>query len=76
MAHMVLRGIVNEIKAATYFAIIADGATDIEGKEEFFVCLRKVHPDTFKKAEIYLGMYKDAKGELLAAAIKDVLLRF
>ncbi|KAE8741689.1 hypothetical protein FOCC_FOCC012787 [Frankliniella occidentalis] len=74
MAHMVLRGLVLEINSAEFFTVIADGTTDISGKEQFPIAVRVVQ--NFLSNEIFLGTYipPDSKGQTLADAIKDALL--
>lgn len=57
MAHTLLRDIMKEAQAAPFFAVIADGTTDIAGIEQFSICLRFVEPETLKVNEIFVGMY-------------------
>lgn len=77
MGHTLLRNIANAVRDAPFFAIIADGTTDIEGKEQFSVCLRYVGFQDLEVREVFVGFYNtgDTTGKTLASAIKDVLLR-
>ena len=42
MAHEILRGILNEIREAKWFSLIADETRDISGSEEFSISIRWV----------------------------------
>lgn len=76
MATMVQRDLVNAASRSGFFSIIADGTTDICGKEQFSVCLRFVDDDLTPK-EKFVGMYEcpDSGGETLAKAVLDVTVR-
>ncbi len=78
MAHSLHRQFMQDFADALYFSVIADGTTDITGLEQFSISIRYVHRDSLEIHEVCLGMYnpEDTKGKTLAAAIKDVLLRF
>jgi hypothetical protein len=75
MAHAVLRMIVADISASEYIGLVADGTTDISGKEQFAICIQYVHENAIKSK--FIGMYNspDSTGKTLAEVIKDSLLR-
>ena len=45
MAHHVLRGLLEKIKVAEYFAVIRDETRDVSGKEQFAISIRWVDTD-------------------------------
>ena len=76
IGHHVLRRIIDDVKKATHFAIMADETRDISNKEQLAVCVRwvdgenAVHEDLFGVVHV---VKTDA--ENITCAIKDVLAR-
>ena len=77
MGLSVLRKILDEIRSATYFSIIADEASDISNKEQLSICIRWVDKD-FQIHEDPLEMIQvpETRALTLTNAIKDCLVRF
>ncbi|KAJ8888887.1 hypothetical protein PR048_008381 [Dryococelus australis] len=77
MVHNVLREIVKEVKNSSYFGVIADSTTDAHGMEQFYLCLRFVHPWSLEDNEVFVCLYNpvDSRGKSLASAIQDALHR-
>lgn len=76
MSEEILRNIIGGINNSPFYSIIADGTTDISGKEQISITVRFV--DSFSIQEKFVGLYypDDSKGETIAEAITDILLRF
>ena len=76
MGHSVLRSVLNDVKVARYYAIMADETRDIDNKEQLALCVRWVDEE-FVIHEDLIGMVHVEKTDAnsLTAAIKDVLLR-
>ena len=76
MAGAVQRKLVTTAQESPFFAIIADGTTDITRKEQFSVCIRYTGEDLTPREE-FLGLYEcpDATSETLANAVLDVTQR-
>jgi len=76
MSHSIIRKIVNNVKQARYFAIIADESTDISGKQQLSVCLRWVD-ETFEMHEDFIGLYEmvGANADTITTMLLDVILR-
>ena len=76
LAHTLLRDVVSEVRKSPFFSIIADGTTDVDGKEQFSISLRFVS-DELAPNEFFVGFYQcpDSTGETLANVILDVLIR-
>ena len=76
MAHQLLRGILNEIKNATWFALIADETRDISGLEQFAISLRWVDR-CYAIYEDVIGLVQvdQTDAATLASTLKDVLVR-
>ncbi|XP_043192308.1 zinc finger MYM-type protein 1-like [Amphibalanus amphitrite] len=71
MAKMIQRQLVEEMKDSGWFSIIADGTTDVAGKEQICVCYRFVN-DKLEAQEVFLGLY--AAPDSTAATLTKVLL--
>ena len=76
MSAAVQRKLVTTAKHSPFFAIIADGTTDIAKKEQFSICIRYTDEDMAPREE-FLGLYEcpDATSETLAKAVIDVTQR-
>ena len=72
----ILTQLLEDIKAANYFTVIADGASDISHNEQMCIALRWVD-STYTINEAALGLIKlpDTKALALFSVFKDVLLR-
>ena len=75
MGQAVLKNILTQIKCSTWFALIADEATDISHKEQMCVSSRWVN-SSYEIHEEPLGLVQlpDTKAETLFSVITDVLL--
>lgn len=51
-----LRDIVNDIKKAKYFALMADETADISNQEQLVICIRWVD-ETLQPQESFVGLY-------------------
>ena len=73
---IVLSSILEEIRAASLFSIMADEATDASNKEQLAVCIRYVHSSTLKIEERFLGFSEcetSVSGQAIAAHILKLL---
>ena len=57
MAHEALRTLVREIQESAFFALMADGTTDISGDEQLSICFRYVNKISFEVHEVFVGLY-------------------
>lgn len=59
-----------------FIAIMADGTTDVSGKEQFSTCFRFVEPISLKMNEVFVGMYNplSADAATLFSCINDLLV--
>lgn len=76
MADHVLRGLLTEIRSASWFTLIADEATDVNYKEQMCVVIRWVDED-YEIYEDPIGLIQVPKtdADTLTNALKDVLVR-
>ena len=76
MAKSVLREIVDQIKQAGFYSLLADECTDIANKEQLTICLRWID-DKLQPNEEFVGFYEIpyTNAETIATVIKDVLFR-
>jgi len=76
LAHKLLPDTVAEVNESPYYSIIADGTTDVDGREQFSVSLRYV-TDELLPNECFVGFYQcpDSTAETLFSVITDVLIR-
>lgn len=76
MSHAVVRGIVQDVIAHRFFAIIADESTDIAGKQQLSFILRHV-TENYEIHEEFVGLHEvdKADSEHLCAIILDCLTR-
>ena len=76
MAHHITRGLLNRIRAAKYFSIIADEVTDQTRQHQLGISIRWVD-ELFVVHEDFLGLYLLPKddAETITRLIKDCLLR-
>ena len=74
-AHEIQRLIIGDMDYSEFFGIVANGSTDISGKEQFALCVQ--FSNNFRLTNAYLRMYNspDSTGETLAKIINDMLLR-
>ena len=75
MAKMVQRMVVDEIKEAPFFSVIADGTTDVSSREQFSVCLRVMR--NLEPIELFVGLYDapHSDSETLFKVVLDVFQR-
>ena len=66
--------ILEEIRAARFFSIMVDEATDAANVEQLTVCLRYVHPGTRKIEERFLAFSECVTG-VSGKAIADRILQ-
>lgn len=73
----ILKDIISDVKAATYFPVILDETSDISGSEQVSISFRYVDND-LTVHEQFVGFYetKTTTAEVLHNIVKDVLLRF
>ena len=76
MARQVLNSILNKIRTARIFALIADETRDFSGKEQLSVSIRWVD-DSYERFENFVGLVDVEKSNAitLKTTIKDVLIR-
>ena len=76
MALKVTREIVDAIRTAVYYSVMADEVTDASNGEQVVVCFRWVGED-FEPHEEFVGLHKvdSIKADVLVAVLKDTLLR-
>ena len=76
MADSVLRGLLSDIRSSTWFAILADEATDIKFNEQMCVAIRWVD-EVYEVHEGPLGLIQvpHTDAGTLTTAIKDILIR-
>ena len=76
MGNEVLRSLLKEINAETWYSVIADEVTDVTNKEQFNISVRYVN-DHYEIFEESLGFVEVPciKSDILTAALKDVLIR-
>ena len=66
--------VVEELKSARYFTLLADETTDVSGKEQLSVCLRYVLPDTtLRERLLHYEEATDLTGAGLSAQILKIL---
>ena len=71
-----MRQLLEDIKAANYFAVIADEASDISHNEQMCIAVRWVDSTyTINEAALGLAQLPDTKALKLFSVVKDVLLR-
>jgi hypothetical protein len=77
MAHSILRALVKEINESPFFSIIADGTTDISGKEQMSVVIRFVRNEDLVPCEVFMGLFEppDSTAATLFTCLKDVIVR-
>jgi hypothetical protein len=76
-SHTILRDIVDNVKQARIFAIVADGTQDITSKEQLSLCIRYVDGQLDVHEE-FVGFHAhddETTGRAIAAAILDILQR-
>ena len=72
----ILRQLLEDIKAANYFAVIADEASDISHNEQMCIAVHWVDSTyTINEAALGLVQLPDTKALTLFSVLKDVLLR-
>ena len=77
MGLTVLRGLLNDIKAAQWFSIIVDEATDISHKEQLTLCVRWVDMElTIHEDPLELVHVPKTDANTLTSVVKDCLIRF
>lgn len=77
MANHMLRKLLQEIREATVYALIADEATDVSHKEQLCITIRWVDNDfLFHEDPIELINVPRTDSATLTASIKDSLVRF
>ena len=76
MAFQLLRGLLEDIRGAGWYSIIADETRDISGKEQLAVLIRWVDA-SYNVNEDLIGFVEvcETDASTLTSAIKDVLLR-
>ena len=75
MAHHVLRGLLEKIKVAEYFAVIGDETRDVSGKEQFAISIRWVDTDYVTNEDlITLAEVELTDSATLTAALKNILI--
>lgn len=76
MAHEVQREIVTEVKDSHFFAIIADGTTDVCGDEQVSICIQYA-TQNMEPSTTFVGFYNapSTTREVLTSVLKDILLR-
>jgi hypothetical protein len=77
MAHMLQRKHMERIHKSTFISIVADGTTDMSGKEKFSVILRILN-DKLEPEELFLGFYEppNTTAASLFACLNDVFVRY
>jgi len=66
---IVRSSILQEIRSAPLFSIMADEATDVSNKEQLALCIRYVNSSTLSIMECILGFSEGVTGEAIAALI-------
>lgn len=76
MGNTLLRKLIEEVKVAGFYAVLADETRDRSNKEQLVICLRWVDGD-FNVYEEPIGLFQvpETTAATLFAVIKDVLLR-
>ena len=74
MAKSVLREIVDQIKQAGFYSLLADECTDIANKEQLTICLQWID-DKLQPNEEFVEFYEipNTNAETIATVIKDAL---
>ena len=77
MAHQVQRELVSEIKRSPFFALMADGTTDLSGDEQFSCAIRHVDTNTLTIRESCLGLVcaPDGTASTLHQIVSNVIVR-
>ncbi len=76
MGQEVLRGLLEEIRDANWFSIIADEATDVSHNEQISISIRWVdHDYTIHEDSLCLVQLENTKANTLFIVIKDFLIR-
>lgn len=75
LAQTTLRAILDKIKDAKWFTVMADESTDITNKEQLTVCVRWV--DDYCVHEDFIGLLQveNITSTVISAALKEVLIR-
>lgn len=76
MGNTILRSILNDIKNAMWYSIVADEATDVSHHEQLSLSIRWVDKD-IKGHEDTLGLFQlpNTKSDTVFHVIKDILIR-
>lgn len=76
MSHMLHRDLLKEIKTSPFFAVVADGTTDLTGKEQFCLCVRYVSAATLQVREAFMDITNppDGTAKALFETITTTLL--
>ena len=76
MAKIVLREILDQIKQAGFYSLLADECTNIANKEQVTICLRWID-DKLQPNEEFVGFYEipNTNAETIATVIKDAMFR-
>ena len=76
MGQALIRDLLNEIRAAKYFSVLADEVRDISNQEQLCITIRWVDDD-LRVHEDLVGLVSLPKGDAntIAESIKDVLIR-
>ena len=76
MGHFFLRSLLNNIRTALWFSILADEATDIFHHEQMSLSIRWVG-ECYVIHEDVLGLFQlpDTRAATIFSAIKDILIR-
>lgn len=77
LADDVLDQIVQEVRKAQYYSILADEVADVSNKEQLCICLRYVNQATSTIVESFVGMVEleDLTGKTIAETIKRYLAK-
>lgn len=72
----ILRSVLDDVRQAKWFSIMADETMDVAYKEQLVVCVRWVD-DSFNIHEDMLGLFEihPQTSDFIALAVKDVLIR-
>ncbi|KAF0309845.1 Zinc finger MYM-type protein 1 [Amphibalanus amphitrite] len=76
IGHSLLRGLLTDIRAASFFAVMADETTDAAREEQLSLSIRWVDSDLIIHEDpVEFIQVAETTGDALAAALKDALLR-
>lgn len=75
--HHILRQLLLEIRANTYFSILLDETTDFSRNEQVSFCIRCVDPN-LEVHEFFLGFYNTSSttGKTLFDIVQDIFMRY